>query len=109
MKTTHLKEKLVKLEEEMAKLATYEKQRLAATNQQISLTDPDSRSMATSECGSGVVGYNVQVASMQSIISSSRTKAVTMGIHFEPTNSATTGAPPPHWARMRGEEAGSLT
>jgi hypothetical protein len=31
-------------------------------DQQISLTDPDSRSMATSGRGSGVVGYNVQVA-----------------------------------------------
>jgi hypothetical protein len=35
---------------------------LAAPDQQISLTDPDSRSMATSGRGSGVVGYNVQVA-----------------------------------------------
>jgi hypothetical protein len=35
---------------------------LAAADQQISLTDPDSRSMATSGRGSGVVGYNVQVA-----------------------------------------------
>jgi len=35
---------------------------LASPNQQISLTDPDSRSMATSGRGSGVVGYNVQVA-----------------------------------------------
>ena len=31
-------------------------------DQQISLTDPDARSMATSGRGSGVVGYNVQVA-----------------------------------------------
>ena len=61
-KTTHLKEKLVKLQEEMAKLAAYEKQMLATPDQQISLTDPDSRSMATSGRGSGVVGYNVQVA-----------------------------------------------
>jgi transposase len=61
-KTAHLKEKLVKLGEEMAKLAAYEKQMLAAPDQQISLTDPDSRSMATSGRGSGVVGYNVQVA-----------------------------------------------
>ena len=61
-KTTHLKEKLVKLQEEMAKLATYEKQMLSTPAQQISLTDPDSRSMATSGRGSGVVGYNVQVA-----------------------------------------------
>ena len=35
---------------------------LAAPDQQISLTDPDARSMATSGRGSGVVGYNVQVA-----------------------------------------------
>ena len=33
-----------------------------APDQQISLTDPDSRSMATSGRGSGIVGYNVQVA-----------------------------------------------
>src|SRR5204863_1584222 len=31
-------------------------------DQQISLTDPDARSMATSGRGSGVVGYNVQTA-----------------------------------------------
>jgi transposase len=61
-KTTRLKEKLAKLKEEMAKLAAYEKQMLASSDQQISLTDPDSRSMATSGRGSGVVGYNVQVA-----------------------------------------------
>ena len=61
-KTAHLKEKLDKLEEEMAKLAANEKQMLASPDQQISLTDPDSRSMATSGRGSGVVGYNVQVA-----------------------------------------------
>src|SRR5262245_15732377 len=53
-KTAHLKEKLVKMESEM--------QPLASPDQQISLTDPDSRSMATSGRGSGVVGYNVQVA-----------------------------------------------
>jgi transposase len=61
-KATRLKEKLAKLKEEMAKLAVYEKQMLGSSDQQISLTDPDSRSMATSGRGSGVVGYNVQVA-----------------------------------------------
>ena len=35
---------------------------LATPDQQISLTDPDARSMATSGRGSGVVGYNVQIA-----------------------------------------------
>jgi len=62
VKTERLKEKLSKLKEQMAKLAVYEKQMLASPDQQLSLTDPDSRSMATSGRGSGVVGYNVQVA-----------------------------------------------
>ena len=61
-KTNHLKEKLAKLREEMERLKEREAQMLAAPDQQISLTDPDSRSMATSGRGSGVVGYNVQVA-----------------------------------------------
>jgi transposase len=61
-KVTRLTEKLTKLKEETGKLAVYEKQMLASPDQQISLTDPDSRSMATSGRGSGVVGYNVQVA-----------------------------------------------
>src|ERR1700729_3645445 len=61
-KVTRLTEKLTKLKEEIGKLAVYEKQMLASPDQQISLTDPDSRSMATSGRGSGVVGYNVQVA-----------------------------------------------
>ena len=46
----------------MRRLEELEGQMLAAPDQQISLTDPDSRSMATSGRGSGVVGYNVQVA-----------------------------------------------
>ena len=61
-KTTRLKEKLVKLAAEMRRLDGIEAQMLSAPDQQISLTDPDSRSMATSGRGSGVVGYNVQVA-----------------------------------------------
>jgi transposase len=61
-KTTRLKEKLAKLGEEMRRLKGLEAQMLAAPDQQVSLTDPDSRSMATSGRGSGVVGYNVQVA-----------------------------------------------
>jgi transposase len=62
LKKERIKEKLEKLKSEMAKLAAIERQMLAAPDQQISLTDPDSRSMATSGRGSGVVGYNVQVA-----------------------------------------------
>jgi transposase len=62
LKKTHLKEKLEKLKSEMQKLEAIEKQVLASPGKQISLTDPDSRSMATSGRGSGVVGYNVQTA-----------------------------------------------
>ena len=58
----HLKEKLAKLATELERLKALEKQMLASPDQQISLTDPDSRSMATSGRGSGIVGYNVQVA-----------------------------------------------
>jgi transposase len=61
-KTARLKEKIVKLKEEMQRLTKLEAQLQEAPDQQISLTDPDARSMATSGRGSGVVGYNVQVA-----------------------------------------------
>jgi transposase len=61
-KTKHLKEKIAKLASEMERLRAIEKEMLASPDQQISLTDPDSRSMATSGRGSGVVGYNVQIA-----------------------------------------------
>jgi transposase len=62
LKTTPLKDKLAKLASEVERLKAVEKEMLASPDQQISLTDPDSRSMATSGRGSGVVGYNVQVA-----------------------------------------------
>ena len=61
-RTTRLKEKLAKLEEEVKRLKAIEQAMLAAPDQQISFTDPDSRSMATSGRGSGMVGYNVQAA-----------------------------------------------
>src|SRR6476620_4718908 len=61
-KTNRLKEKIEKLKEETQRLEILKVQMLATPDQQISLTDPDSRSMATSGRGSGVVGYNVQVA-----------------------------------------------
>jgi transposase len=61
-KTAHLKEKVAKLASEIQRLKAIEKEMLASPDQQISLTDPDSRSMATSGRGSGMVGYNVQLA-----------------------------------------------
>ena len=61
-KTIRVKEKIAKLKEEMQRLEALDVRMLATPDQQISLTDPDARSMATSGRGSGVVGYNVQVA-----------------------------------------------
>jgi hypothetical protein len=62
IETTRLKEKIAKLKEEMRRLHGLKTRMLATPDQQISLTDPDARSMATSGRRSGVVGYNVQVA-----------------------------------------------
>src|SRR6266478_9591598 len=59
---TRLRERLAKLEEEVKRLAAIEKALLASPDKQISLTDPDCRSMATSGRGSGMVAYNVQSA-----------------------------------------------
>jgi hypothetical protein len=62
IKTNRLKEKIETLKQQMRRLESLKVEMLATSDQQISLTDPDSRSMATSGRGSGVVGYNVQVA-----------------------------------------------
>ncbi len=61
-RTMRLEEKIAKLKEEMVRLEALDAERQASPDQQISLTDPDARSMATSGRGSGVVGYNVQAA-----------------------------------------------
>ena len=58
----HLGDKIAKLKAEMERLAGLEREMLARPEQQISETDPDARSMATSGRGSGMVGYNVQIA-----------------------------------------------
>ncbi len=60
--TARLKDKIAILKEEMERLGKLEARMLATPDQQISLTDPDARSMATSGRGSGMVGYNVQAA-----------------------------------------------
>jgi len=58
----HLKEKVKTVKAQMRRLKQLGKQMAKAPDEQISLTDPDARSMATSARGSGVVGYNVQTA-----------------------------------------------
>lgn len=57
---TRLKEKLAKLEEEVKRLPAIEKALLASPDKQISLTDSDCRSMATSERASGMVAYRTR-------------------------------------------------
>ena len=57
-----LKEKIESVKQQLQRLAAIEKQLEIAPDKQISLTDPDARSMATSGRGTGIVGYNVQSA-----------------------------------------------
>jgi transposase len=61
-KSVRLQDKIATLREQMAAFKALEPVVHAAPSQQVSLTDPDARSMATSGRGSGVVGYNVQAA-----------------------------------------------
>ncbi len=61
-KIQRLQEKIAMLKAQMAKLDTIEAELQKTPDKQISLTDPDARSMATSGRGTGIVGYNVQTA-----------------------------------------------
>ena len=61
-KVTRLKDKIAKLKEEIARLNAINAEMLASPDKQVSLTDPDARSMATSGKDTGIVGYNVQTA-----------------------------------------------
>jgi transposase len=58
----HIKEKVETVKKQMRELKQIGKQMSRAPDGQISLTDPDARSMATSGRGTGIVGYNVQTA-----------------------------------------------
>ncbi len=61
-KASRLKDKIAGLRRQMQFLKEMQRQVEAAPDQQVSLTDPDARSMATSGRGTGIVGYNVQTA-----------------------------------------------
>ena len=56
------KDKIAKLMEEVARLGVIHAEMMKSEDKQISLTDPDARSMATSGKDTGIVGYNVQAA-----------------------------------------------
>ena len=61
-KTVRLTEKIEGLRRQMLSLKAMGERVEASPDKQVSLTDPDARSMATSGKGTGVVGYNVQMA-----------------------------------------------
>jgi transposase len=61
-KVARLKEKVAAVKEHMQRLNQIGAQLREAPDHQVSLTDPDARSMATSGRGTGMVGYNVQTA-----------------------------------------------
>jgi transposase len=61
-KVARLKNKIEKLKEEIVRLNAINAEMMKSEDKQVSLTDPDARSMATSGKGTGIVGYNVQIA-----------------------------------------------
>ncbi|MCW5657100.1 MAG: IS1182 family transposase [Burkholderiaceae bacterium] len=61
-KMARLQDKLTGLRQQMRQLRAIESKLQQQPDKQLSLTDPDARSMATSGRGTGMVGYNVQIA-----------------------------------------------
>ena len=61
-KSGRLKEKIAGLRRQMQALKAIKQTVQDAPDQQVSMTDPDARSMATSGKGTATVGYNVQIA-----------------------------------------------
>jgi transposase len=61
-KVARLKGKIEKLKEEIVRLNAINAEMMKSEDKQVSLTDPDARSMATSGKDTGIVGYNVQIA-----------------------------------------------
>ncbi|MDR6496713.1 hypothetical protein J2797_006640 [Paraburkholderia terricola] len=62
VKTVRLYEKIALLRQQMRELNQISRQLAKQPDRQLSTTDPDARSMATSGRGSGILGYNVQAA-----------------------------------------------
>jgi transposase len=60
--TARLKERIATLKEEMQRLEGLKAQMEASPDGQVSLSDPDARSMVSQGKGTGIVGYNVQTA-----------------------------------------------
>lgn len=62
VRVRHLEQTVEALRAEMVRLKEWETQREQQPDGQLSLTDPDARSMKSNGRGSGTVGYNVQSA-----------------------------------------------
>ena len=62
VKSKHLQDKIKTMRQQMRRMKRIERRLKDEPDGQLSLTDPDARSMATSGRGSGIVGYNVQTA-----------------------------------------------
>lgn len=61
-RVAHIKQKIASFKRQIAEFNALAEQLQNVPDQQISETDPDARSMATSGRGTGMVGYNVQTA-----------------------------------------------
>jgi transposase len=59
-RAVRLKERIATLKDEMSRLEGLKARMEATPDGQVSLTDPDARSMASQGKGTGIVGYNVQ-------------------------------------------------
>jgi transposase len=62
LQAARLKERITTLKQEMRRLRGLKSRMEAAPDGQVSLIDPDARSMASQGKGTGIVGYNVQTA-----------------------------------------------
>ena len=62
LKAARLKDRIATLKDEMSRLEGLKARMAASPDGQLSLTDPDARSMASQGKGTGLVGYNVQTA-----------------------------------------------
>ena len=88
-RTTRIKDKIAGLRCQLQEPKAMEQRVHEAPGKQVSLTDPDARSMATSGRGTGVVGHNVQttvdaehhliVAHEVANVGNDRTQLKTMG------------------------------
>jgi Transposase domain (DUF772) len=100
-RVNRLNEKIATLREEIQRLNSLNILMMQTEDKQISLTDPDARSMATSGRGSGMVGYNVQAASEMRISTCRPAAPIILTKVSRPNNSIL--------PRMRSEIRGWVT